>query len=441
MSTSHGDELTSGDIAFEYEPRHSNVNLLLFGNFITYALLFGIIKIAAYFENKYLLFLSVIPIVVMFWIVKRTLTRNENRKREKEAALDALSKDKIAEIYNDGKVEKTTCKKVEYYVEKNGFGNYVRRLLALMSDDNVISFKVVQRNNGLENEKWYLTIRRRFELVTDYKTCSRVLSYKDKLRWLSPERNALVALLFILFIWIVLTAIFAGLIFWLRGYMLVAIVSILILQAILLFINQYVHIPKFIFDIVNFPINIKNLWIKFTAPVLALLFGLFSIVFINSSLIVVLYGIYWVYMDMPQIPESLNMELLVFIGLSAFSIFSVFGNKWIMLFYESIGLLSVVESKSLKQPILGLAEYVYQRQNINVVIYALYLAFFAITSYLHFVYNDECQYLFSKGIDDSIAKAFLLHIAFTNLVAKRKESQFKISEFRDRLWEILTLRE
>lgn len=60
-----------------------------------------------------------------------------------------------------------------------------------MSDGNVITFKVVQRNNGLEQNKWLLTIRKDFDVASDYKTASKVLSWWEGLQWylLSAMQN------------------------------------------------------------------------------------------------------------------------------------------------------------------------------------------------------------------------------------------------------------
>lgn len=441
MSTSHGCELDTGDIAFEYQPRHSNVDKFLLINFLISIVMCLILWFASHYENGYILCLLIIPVVAGFYNVKNTLTRNENIDREKIAAFDALTKDRIAEIYNAKKKTNVLCKNLSYHVYRKGFGEYGRRIIALMSDGNVITFKVVQRNNGLEQNKWLLTIRKDFDVASDYKTASKVLSWWEGLQWLSPERNAKSALICILLIWIVLTAFWGGIIYWLKLYILALQLGIMALQYMLLVINRYIQVPSIIFKIVEFPFELRDLWIKFTAPVLSLLFGLFVLVCLNVLLITSLYGIYWLTNGMPALPESINYELLTFISLASFSMFSVYGNRCILAFCDYVGLLSVVESKSLKQPILGITEYVYQRQNINAVIYILYFLFFAITAFLHFVCPENDQYLFGKGIDDSIAKAFLLHIAFTNMVAKRKESKFTLEDFRDRLFEILNLRD
>lgn len=43
------------------------------------------------------------------------------------------------------------------------------------------------------------------------------------------------------------------------------------------------------------------------------------------------------------------------------------------------------------------------------------------------LYVNNGNYLVSAGVDAAVTKAFLVHIAFTNMVAKRKEMKLKVT--------------
>lgn len=67
-----------------------------------------------------------------------------------------------------------------------------------------------------------------------------------------------------------------------------------------------------------------------------------------------------------------------------------------------------------------LALYIIHPSNIVFFIYFFYLIYLVISSYLTIQNND---YLISKSVDDAILKAFLVFIAYTNMLNKSRESE------------------
>ena len=72
MSTSHGCELDTGDIAFEYQPRHSNVDKFLLINFLILIVMCLILWLVSHYENGYILCLLMLMMDLIF-VLERPL--------------------------------------------------------------------------------------------------------------------------------------------------------------------------------------------------------------------------------------------------------------------------------------------------------------------------------------------------------------------------------
>lgn len=78
-----------------------------------------------------------------------------------------------------------------------------------------------------------------------------------------------------------------------------------------------------------------------------------------------------------------------------------------------------------KYPSLALAFYVLQGKNLNFIVYLAYLSFHFCLAIFKFQ-NIGDMTVFSSSIDPIITYSFLVHIAFTNMVAKKKDTDIKL---------------
>lgn len=72
-----------------------------------------------------------------------------------------------------------------------------------------------------------------------------------------------------------------------------------------------------------------------------------------------------------------------------------------------------------------LALYLIHPGNVVFVIYLVYLLFLVISGFIQIQYN---RFLVSEGIDTAILKAFLVYIAFSNMISKAKATEFDVTD-------------
>jgi hypothetical protein len=87
---------------------------------------------------------------------------------------------------------------------------------------------------------------------------------------------------------------------------------------------------------------------------------------------------------------------------------------------------------------LDLALYVLHKKNITFLIYLAYFAFMAITGFKQIQYNT---YFISSEIDAAVTMAFLLFIAYTNMISKSLEIDVNHKELLDKIIRLLLSRD
>ena len=117
----------------------------------------------------------------------------------------------------------------------------------------------------------------------------------------------------------------------------------------------------------------------------------------------------------------------------------MYANKLVFVIFEHMDILWNMVDKSMESPMLGLIEYVYRKENINCLIYMAYLVFITVSTGRYFL-SAEPPYLFSEGVDSAITKAFLVHIAFTNMVTRWKEIKLKAGEAMEYVIKIMQMK-
>ena len=81
-----------------------------------------------------------------------------------------------------------------------------------------------------------------------------------------------------------------------------------------------------------------------------------------------------------------------------------------------------------------LALYIIEPTNINFLIYLAYFVFLAISGFMHFQYNAT---LVNKDIDDAVLKAFLVFIAYSNVVKNHGIMDFELNTFVGKVFKLV----
>ena len=125
----------------------------------------------------------------------------------------------------------------------------------------------------------------------------------------------------------------------------------------------------------------------------------------------------------------LEKETIIFVSLTLGAILcsnSYKSSKTIIHLFPTI-----FDRKSYKEE---LAVYLVHPSNVVFVLYLAYLLYLGITGYL---YIEEGIYLISEKMDAAILKAFLVYVAFTNMITKSKDIELNEKDLLERLLLIL----
>ena len=188
---------------------------------------------------------------------------------------------------------------------------------------------------------------------------------------------------------------------------------------------------------VRFPGQLINLWIRLMAAFSAPLLGLFIVLVLGGIFAIIVY-LATVYFFLDKI--CWKLELAVFVCVSTISILSVHFtgiSRWVM---EKSGFFGVRESQTLELPLLGITEYFLQKENINAVIYLSYFIFLFYASLRLYVLPTQDSPIWGVGVDSAVTKAFVVHIAATNMFSKINDKKITIPKIHNYMKEILGLK-
>ena len=131
-----------------------------------------------------------------------------------------------------------------------------------------------------------------------------------------------------------------------------------------------------------------------------------------------------------------TIETIIFLTLSIGSIVSVHCNfiiHWIIKKWSPLKNWGNHKYESVRT---DLALYVTSKNNIHYIISFAYVAFLIYTSFIYIQYNEVW---ITKGIDTSIQKAFIVFIAFSTMMTKRKEVEIKAQPLLDKIQDLIKM--
>lgn len=409
----------NGDIGISYTPEMVNP---FWAYIITpLALLIGgcILSLTGKFQSYWLLIFMIIPVVLVFYAYRKTNIDRVNRMIEKNAILQRITNSEVEERCKSLYGGDVKCLNRVYMIRRASCpGNFERLLAVYLSTGNTVVFKVVQRTN--EKGMWSLTLRGKPEETNDKIIVSKVIPFE---KWFSllfdSDHSPMAGLLMFLLIWVLLVCLFGYPMIYHRKAFIICCTSYIFFVLVMFFLMRFVKVPEVLQKIVFYPGNLAHASIVLSGPIVILaiallvplLLGLLCASFLYGLTFAVTYGgIGW------------NPNYAIFLFMSSTSIIMVYANDTIHGIYERMGIFYASQSKSLESPVLALVEYVLQKGNVNSLIYTAYLLLFIWSTVTYYINHETTSAnIFDTGVDVAIMKAFLVHLAFTNVVLRKRE--------------------
>lgn len=125
---------------------------------------------------------------------------------------------------------------------------------------------------------------------------------------------------------------------------------------------------------------------------------------------------------------------IVFLSLSIGTIICVFFSKLLKWLIKTKSPLRNWGNHKYEAVREELALYIVEPTNINFLIYLAYFVFLAISGFMHFQNNTT---LVNKDIDDAVLKAFLVFIAYSNVVKNHSSMDFKLNTFVGKVFKLI----
>jgi len=428
--------LKGGNFGFSYIPKKIDGAILSMQISMT-MMLSAIILIAA--ERTGILWLLlglVIPICIFFYIFVKSNKDRYNRRLEAKAALNGFTENEVKlrcmSIYGD----EISCKHRAYIIRQKGTtGAFERMFTAYLSNGVTVVFPVIQRTN--EKGKWSLTIKGVPEETSDKDIIDKSLPPGEWLsRMFNPDKNAVVGIFLYLLIWAVLLLLYVYPIVYFRKQFLFLWMGYMVLMVILLLVTRFLFkIPPKIEKVLLFPGKLAGLIINLSAPILVILIAMIIPCLIGLFCAAAIYGLSHI---LTKGTLGWNLDYAIFLSVASTSILAVYGNKVLMKIYERSGLFQSGESKSFENQFLGLVGYIFQKGNTNAFVYSVYFLFLVTSSINFYIQAEDANAsIIESGVDMAVMKAFLVHIAFTNVIIRRKDMKLSAIGLLDSIMKAL----
>lgn len=412
--------LKGGNFGFSYVPKKIDGAILSMQISMTLMLCGSILIIAEKTGMLWLLFGLILPIVLFFYIFIKSNKDRYNRRLETEAALNGFTDEEVQLRCRSVYGAEITCKHRAYIIRQKGTtGEFERMFAAYLSNGVTIVFPVIQRTN--EKGKWSLTIKGEPEETNDNGIINKTLPPGVWFnRMINPDKNAIVGILLYLLIWAVLLGLYVYPVVHYRNQFLFFWGGYMLLMVIMALIRRYVFkIPPKIEKVLLFPGTLAGLILNLSAPIFAILAALIIPCLMGIFSAAAIYGLSYV---LTKGTLGWNLNYAIFLSVASTSILTVYGNKGLMKIYERSGLFQSDDSKSLENQFLGLVGYIFQKGNINAFVYSAYFLFIVVSSINFYIHAENANAsIIESGVDMAVMKAFLVHIAFTNVIIRRRE--------------------
>lgn len=132
---------------------------------------------------------------------------------------------------------------------------------------------------------------------------------------------------------------------------------------------------------------------------------------------------------------NISGATILFITIAFGSILSVYGSKFMQRCVAKYSLLRDPGDHKYQSVMNELALYLINRHNINFLIYLAYFLFLTISGLKQIEYNTP---LLTAEYDAAIMKAFLVFIAYSNMITKSKDVEIQIKPLFNKMIKLMT---
>lgn len=192
------------------------------------------------------------------------------------------------------------------------------------------------------------------------------------------------------------------------------------------------NIVKLIATIISVPMTVLRLSFKLMEPVMTVLtsyalLGMFSIMLPIFSIGIAIF----------VLDFNISKSSILFISLVFASITSVYGSRFFHWLIKEFSPLKNWGNHKYEAVRIELALYVINKKNVTFLIYFAYLVFLFLSGFMQIQYNEP---LIKENIDSAVLKSFIVFIAFSNMVAKSKETEIEAKPLLTKMLQLITVR-
>lgn len=421
------------NLCFSYDMRQPMENPWII---VVVGVCFGCIELVEYlcFKTTYgwipLLFLFMF--IFVYWVFYPC--------KDNEAIEEMMMNSNVdLSLHNDLRVFDKSVHEVRRKFHKDTKGTYGivtgTYMLILLSNDEVLEYEL-KYHKSTKTEGAY------HEFLKNPQKCTntehrKVVESRNFAKWWKKVKISETGKLSLVIILIVgVGVVFASLYFWLMmkfewksAVFFIGYVAIFMGAHALIGKSQN-KILKNLNLIVSLPLVITMLWLNLMLPTMTILM---SYIFLG----VYAFGVPMLVIKSLVFLFDLNVSLqsVCFITLAIGSIVCVHGSKFIHWIIKEYTPLKNWENHKYEAVMTELALYVINKNNVNFLIYLAYFMFLTISGFMQIQYDEP---LITASIDGAILKAFLVFIAYSNMISKSKDVEVKTKPLLNKMIRLIT---
>ncbi|MBR5823172.1 MAG: hypothetical protein IKY67_03410 [Paludibacteraceae bacterium] len=225
-----------------------------------------------------------------------------------------------------------------------------------------------------------------------------------------------------LYIWIAITF---------EWKLLIVILTSLILYSIAYKVNSENRAIRTLCYLFSLPIKLFYLWVKYMQPCFTMSLAFILLALYSFGMPFLMVKGLSIYLQW-----NFSLETIIFLTLSIGSVVAVHCNFIIHWFIKKYSPLQDWGNHKYESVRTDLALYVTSKNNIHFLISLAYVVFLIYISFIHIQYHEAW---ISTDIDTSIQKAFIVFIAFSTMMTKRKDAETKVQPLYNKIKDLFKM--
>lgn len=188
---------------------------------------------------------------------------------------------------------------------------------------------------------------------------------------------------------------------------------------------------RFMDTIMSIPLEIVRLSFRLMAPVMTVLTS-----YVLLGMFSVMLPIFSISFTVLVFDFNISKSSILFISLVFASITSVYGSRFFHWVIKEFSPLKDWGNHKYEAVRIELALYVINKKNVTFLIYFAYLVFLFLSGFMQIQYNEP---LIKENVDSAVLKSFIVFIAFSNMVAKSKETEIEAKPLLTKMLQLITI--